>query len=340
MDFLKSIATIAGGIAAFAGVFLLLYFLVSKLPGRWRERLEGWPFILIAMVFAVGGLLISAIRTFVISLRDETGRKFVGIDNYKAIWSDTESRLSVVNSLFWVFVATFITVAIGLTIARYSDGIRGERLIKTMIFLPVAISLIGAGITWRFIYSERGVNFSAGLLNELTKALRIPPSFGGGAEGRNWMLERLWGPSTPPEWFPGFNTVLLIVIFVWAQAGIATTVLSAAIKGVPTELLEAARVDGGSKNEIFYKVTMPYIKGTVATVTSLVALASLKAFDIIFAASSGNFGTATLATQFYRKFYTQQNDGLGSAFAVLLFLSCYPIVVWNRRVQRHVDETM
>jgi alpha-glucoside transport system permease protein len=131
----------------------------------------------------------------------------------------------------------------------------------------------------------------------------------------------------------------LIVIFVWAQTGIATVVLSAAIKGVPQELVEAATVDGATRKEVFNKVTIPYIKGTIATVTSLVALASLKAFDTVAAATGGNFGTSTLANEFFNKKFTQGRDGAGAALAVLLFVLCFPIVVWNRRVQQQVEET-
>ncbi len=340
MEFLKNIGLIAAGVGGAVAIFLLLYALVNALPGKARERAQALPFIAFALIFAVGGLLVSAVGTVVASFHDDVnGKTFVGFDNYKIIWTDLDSRLAVVNSFMWVFVATFFAVGLGLTIARFSDGMRGERLAKTVIFLPVAISLVGAGITWKFIYAERGFSFNAGLLNELTKALHLPKSLGGGSVGRNWLLERGVGGITPPGWAPGFNTFLLIIIFIWAQTGIATVVLSAAIKGVPQELIEAATVDGATRGEVFRKVTVPYIKGTIATVTSLVALGSLKAFDTVQAATGGHFGTLTLATQFFNKKFTEGRDGAGAAVAVALFVLCFPIVVWNRRVQRHVEET-
>lgn len=340
MDFLKNIAVIVGGVAAFAGIFLALFFVVERLPRKLRDKLQALPFVLFAVIFAFGGLLVSAIGTVIASFHDDVnGKTFVGFENYQLMWTDAGIRLSIVNSFVWVFIGTAITVALGLTFARYADGMKGESLAKTLIFLPVAISLVGAGITWKFIYAERGFSFRAGLLNEVTKGLHLPESMGGGEEGRNWILERGIGALEPPSWAPGFNTILLIIIFIWSQTGIATVVLSAAIKGVPQELQEAATVDGATRGEVFRKVTLPYIKGTIATVTSLVALASLKAFDIVAAATGGRFGTSTLANEFYQKKFTEIRDGAGAALAVLLFLLCFPIVVWNRRVQRHVEET-
>jgi alpha-glucoside transport system permease protein len=340
MEFLKNIGMIVGGVAAFAGIFLLLYGLVRLLPERIRSKVEGLPFVIIALFFAFGGLLVSAIGTIVASFHDDvTGKDFVGFENYQLMWTDAGIRLSIVNSIAWVFIGTAITVALGLTFARYADGMKGESLAKTLVFLPVAISLVGAGITWKFIYAERGFSFRAGMLNEITKGLRLPENMGGGEEGRNWLIERGIGPLEPPEWAPGFNTILLIIIFIWSQAGIATVVLSAAIKGVPQELQEAATVDGATRGEVFRKVTIPYIKGTIATVTSLVALASLKAFDVVAASTGGRFGTSTLANEFYQKKFTEIRDGAGAALAVMLFVLCFPIVVWNRRVQRHIEET-
>jgi alpha-glucoside transport system permease protein len=334
-----TVFSIVVGLAGFGLLFLLLYILVENLPEALRDRLRALPFVLFALLFAIGGLLVSAVGTLVQSFKDDTtGREWVGFDNYQLMWEDAGIRLSIVNSIAWVFIGTAITVALGLTIARYSDGMKGESIAKTLVFLPVAISLVGAGITWKFIYAERGFSFQAGMLNTIARNLRLPKSLGGGEEGRNWLLERGFGGLEPPSWAPGFNTILLIIIFIWSQAGIATVVLSAAIKGVPAELQEAATVDGATKGEVFRKVTIPYIKGTIATVTSLVALGSLKAFDTVAAATGGRFGTSTLANEFYQKKFTEIRDGAGAALAVLLFLLCFPIVVWNRRVQKKIEE--
>jgi alpha-glucoside transport system permease protein len=356
MVIIKNVGLILAGIVGFAAFFLLLYGVANALPGKLREKAQAIPFIFMALMFAVGGLFVSAVVTVIASFKDDVnGKTWVGFDNYRWIWdwknTPVDSRLAVLNSFLWVFVGTLVTVALGLLLARFSDGMRGESLAKTLVFMPVAISLVGAGLTWKFIYAERGFSFKAGLLNEVTKGVRAPTWFAGPREeGRNWILERGYLTGNrgtagafqgfePPSWAPGFNTLLLIVIFVWAQTGIATVVLSAAMKGVPQELIEAATVDGATRSEVFRRVTIPYIKGTIATVTSLVALASLKAFDIVAGSSGGRFGTTTLANEFYNKKFTEIRDGAGAALAVALFVLCFPIVVWNRRVQRRVEET-
>jgi alpha-glucoside transport system permease protein len=392
MVFIKSVGLILGGIAGFAALFLVLYGLANALPKKAREKAQAVPFIFMALAFAVGGLLISAIGTIFASFKDDTnGKKWVGFEHYRWIWdwgnsATNDSRRAIFNSFIWVFVGTIVTVALGLVLARFADGMRGESIAKTLIFLPVAISLVGAGLTWRFVYAERSFSFKAGLLNEVTqikdplfgkqlpRAIRGPANKGD-EEGRNWILEEGYftgqrgvvneNGTKPFQGFerpklikapwtggwkqvgsnlaslaPGFNTLLLIIIFIWAQTGIATVVLSAAIKGVPQELVEAATVDGATRGEVFRRVSIPYIKGTIATVTSLVALASLKAFDILqSAAAGGKFGTTTLANEFYNKKFTEGRNGAGAALAVALFILCFPIVIWNRRVQRRVEET-
>jgi alpha-glucoside transport system permease protein len=332
--------SIVVGLGGFGLIFLVLYVVFEAFPKELSEKLRALPFVLTALLFAIGGLFVSAVGTVVQSFKDDTtGKEWVGLENYQGLWEDSGIRLSMVNTALWVFVGTAITVGMGLLIARFSDGMKFESIAKTLVFLPVAISLVGAGITWKFIYAERGFFFQAGMLNTIARNLGLPKSLGGGEEGRNWILERGAGGLTPPDWAPGFNSLLLIVIFIWAQTGIATVVLSAAIKGVPQELQEAATVDGATNGEVFRKVTIPYIKGTLATVTSLVALASLKAFDVVAAVTGGNFGTRTLAYEFFQKKFTEGRDGSGAAVAVLLFVLCFPIVVWNRRVQARVEET-
>ncbi len=162
----------------------------------------------------------------------------------------------------------------------------------------------------------------------------------GGDGLRSWFIERGFGGITPPKNAPGFNTFLLIVIFIWASAGFATVIFSAAIKGVPDSLIEAAKVDGATNRQAFYKVTLPYIRATIITVATTTTIAGLKAFDIIAATTGGNFGTGTIANQFYITKFVQGRDGLGSALAVVIFILVVPVVVLNRRAQRRAEEMM
>jgi alpha-glucoside transport system permease protein len=336
----RSFATIVIGLAAFGGVLLVFYAITMRLPGRWRERGQISVFLVPAVFFLLIGLLVPALRTIWLSLLndDPSARKFVGLKNYGEIFSGEGTRLTVFNNLIWVLVGAFGTTMFALMIARFADGIRGEKVAKSMIFIPTAVSLAGAGIIWRFVYAAPP--FKVGLLNQVTKAVPGLPDNLGGAGDRVWLLERGLAGVEPPATAPGFNTFLLIIIFIWASAGISTVILSAAIKGVPESLLEAAKVDGATDRQVFYKVTMPYIRSTLVTVTTLTTIAALKAFDIVAATTGGNFGTSTLANDFLNIIFLQRREGFGSALACLIFLLVIPVVVINRRSQKRAEELM
>ena len=219
---------------------------------------------------------------------------------------------------------------VGLAVARFADGIRGEKAAKSAIFIPGAISLVGAGVIWGFVYA--GPPFKVGLLNRLADTIPGLPSSMGGNGDRLWLLERGLGGADPPASLPGFNTLLLIIIFIWASAGFATVIFSAAIKGVPDSLIEAAKVDGATNRQAFYKVTLPYIRATIITVATTTTIGGLKAFDIVAATTGGRFGTSTIANEFYVTKFVQGRDGLGSALAVVIFILVVPVVVMNRQV--------
>ena len=338
-DLFSTLLTIAVGLGAFATVLVVAYGLASFLPGRWRERGFITVFLGPAVLFLTIGLLAPAIRTIYMSLMSDSSvnRKFVGLKHYGEILSGRDTRLTVINNLTWVVVGTLLTTIFALTVARFADGMKGERAAKSLIFIPTAVSLAGAGIIWKFVYAD---NSRQGLLNAVTKAVPgLPKSFGGTGRA-NWVLNRNFGPFDPPSNAPGFNTFLLIVIFVWASAGIATVFFSAAIKGVPESLIEAAKVDGATNRQAFYKVTLPYIRGTIITVMTVTTIAALKAFDIVAAVTGGRFGTSLLATSFLDTIFLQQREGLGSAIACVIFILVIPFVVISRRAQLRAQEML
>jgi alpha-glucoside transport system permease protein len=339
-DLFNTLVTIVVGLGALAGALLLFYWLTTLLRGRWRERGQIAVFMVPAIIFLIAGLLVPALRTIFLSLYSDNrpGPTFVGLRHYGEIFQGRDTRLTVFNNLTWVVVGAFGTTLFALTIARFADGIKGEKAAKSLIFIPTAISLAGAGLTWRFIYAAPP--FKVGLLNQVTNAIPGLPGNMGGNGDQNWVLERSFGGITPPATAPGFNTFLLIIIFIWAGAGIATVILSAAIKGVPESLQEAARVDGATDRQVFYKVTLPYIRSTLVTVTTLTTIAALKAFDIVAAVSGGRFGTSTLANDFLNIIFLQRREGLGSAIACLIFVLVIPVVVVNRRSQKRAEELM
>ena len=337
-DLISAIVTVAIAIGGLLGLLGGLYWLTSKVPKKWQEGLRSWVFLLPAMVAMIVGLLIPAIRTMYLSLLDDNGDKFVGFSNYSDVFTTRGTRLTVFNSMMWVFVGTTVTVIVGLAVARFADGMRGEKAAKSAIFIPGAISLVGAGIIWKFVYD--GPPFEVGMLNSITKSIPGLPDSMGGQGDRIWLLERGFGGAEPPGSAPGFNTFLLIVIFIWASAGFATVIFSAAIKGVPDELIEAARVDGATDKQAFYKVTLPYIRSTIVTVATTIVIGGLKAFDIVAATTGGRFGTSTIANEFYVTKFVQGRDGLGSALAVLIFVLVIPVVIMNRQAQRRAEEMM
>ncbi len=335
-DVFGAFVTVMVGLAFLAAVLGGLYFLTRYLPGGWRERTQMWLFVGPAIFLVFVGLFVPALRTLWVSLRDDTGKKWIGLDNFREILSGKGTRLIFFNSFAWVIGGTLFVVIVGLAIARFADGMRGEKVAKSLIFVPAAIALAGAGIIWKFVYA--GPPFKVGLLNQVTGAIpRLPASLGGDGD-KLWLVDRNIGGVVPPSSAPGTNTFLLIVIFIWSAAGLATVFFSAAIKGVPEPLIEAARVDGATKRQVFYKVTLPYISATIVAVATITAIGALKVFDIVAATTGGNFGTSTIANEFYSVYFVQGRNGFGSAFAVLLFLLLIPVVVMNRRAQKRAEE--
>ena len=295
-------------------------------------------FLLPASVLLIIGLVVPAIRTIYVSFLDNNSKKFVGFDNFNEIFTTAGTRLTVINSLTWVFVGTTLVVIVGLIVARFADGMRGEKAAKSAIFIAGAVSLVGAGVIWRFVYA--GPPLEVGLLNQVTNAIPGLPTSMGGDGTQNWLHRARLRRCHSAGQRPRLQHLLLIVIFIWASTGFATVIFSAAIKGVPDSLIEAAKVDGATNRQAFYKVTLPYIRATIITVATTTTIAALKAFDIIAATTGGNFGTGTIANQFYVTKFVQGRDGMGSALAVVIFILVIPVVVMNRRAQSRAEEMM
>ena len=322
-----ALLTVVLGLGGFVGALLLIYAATNVLPKRFRERGQIAVFLGPALILLVLGLAIPAVRSVWISLHSDTkGFPFGGLANYKYIFTGRNGRTAVINSVLWVVVGGTLSTLIGLTIARYADGLKGERVLKSLIFIPITLSLAGAGIIWKFVYD--GPPFNYGLLNAVTKAIPGWPKGLGGDGQRLWLLEH----------GAYMNTILLVIILIWVQTAFATIILSAAIKGVPEALGEAAQVDGANSRQVFYKITLPYIRPALLTVISLGAIGALKAFDIVQATTGGRFGTSTIANESYDTFFTQNRDGLGSALAVVLFILVIPVVVLNQRGQKLAAE--
>ncbi len=217
----------------------------------------------------------------------------------------------LLNTLLWIIIAPVLTTGLGLGIALLVDRMKRQAVYKSLIFMPMAISFVGASIIWKFVYDSRDPSQpQIGLLSQIVIALgwKHPP---------NWIL---WQP---------FNTFLLMVILIWVQTGFAMVVLSAAIKAIPEEILEAARMDGATGVRQFFWVTIPMIRNTLIVVLTTVMITTLKIFDIVRTMTGGNFGTQVLANEMYSQAFEQYNIGRGSALAVILFLAVLPLVGYN-----------
>lgn len=308
-----AIVAILWGVGGVAVLFTLSNWLVEKLPDVWRARIQPFIFVGPALVMLGWFLFLPTIRTFYQSFFDKTTTNFVGLDNYKYAFTNNAMLEAFTNNMIWLVAGTFLSVSAGLLIAVLADRSKFENIAKSLIFLPMAISFVGAGIIWKFVYAfqPKGKE-QIGLLNALVTGV--------GGDPVNWIIQRPW------------NTFFLIIVFVWLQTGFAMVLFSAALKGVPGDILEAARIDGANEMQIFFRIIIPTIMGTIITVSTTVIIATLKVFDIVFVmASGGQYGTDVIANEQYKQFFQFGNYGTGSAIAIVLLIVTIPVMIYNLR---------
>jgi alpha-glucoside transport system permease protein len=271
-----------------------------------------------AVLLLALGLIYPTVATIYQSFFDKTTTTFVGLDNYAWVFTNPEGFWSVVNTLIWVLVAPVLSTIIGLTYAVFIDKARGEKYLKSLVFMPMAISFVGAGIIWKFIYDNRQGE-QVGLLNA------IVTMFGG----------------QPVSWLdaqPLINTLLLLVVFIWTQTGFAMVILSAAIKGVPTEQMEAAELDGTNAWQRFRNVTVPGIRSSLIVVLTTIAIGSLKVYDIVAVMTGGRANTTVLGFEMVNQQQRFQSYGHSAALAVVLFLFVLPLIIYNANQMRKQRE--
>jgi len=301
-----------------AGVFFLYWAMnwaVDALPERFREGVRPYVFVGPAMVILAVFLVYPVINTILISLGDAQGEGFVGLDNYRFVFTDSSMLRAIRNTAGWIIIVPLVGVSVGLAFAALTDRLRrGEAVAKSLIFLPMAISFVGAAVVWRLVYSFRpeGFGTNIGLLNGIKSGLGMSPT--------PWLQQDPW------------NNLLLMVIMIWMQTGFAMVVLSAAIKSVPDEIIEAARIDGASEFQVFRRIVVPSIAPTIAVVTTYMIINAMKVFDIVFVIGDPRTNkTEVIAERMIQWFFISNNDGRGGAIAVVLFLAIIPVMVWNVR---------
>jgi alpha-glucoside transport system permease protein len=313
---LTALITVVIGIGAALLLFYALNKIAEVLPDKWEERLKPLLYILPAFAAIVIYLIYPAILTVINSFKDRSSTEWVGLQNYDDLLTDPGFQDTIFNTLLWILVVPAATVILGLAIATLADrlGPSGEKLSKTVIFLPMAISMVGAATIWRFVYYAAPAGQpQIGLMNATLGAFGMDPVA--------WLQQSEYH----------FNSFLLMVVLLWSQVGFAMVLLSAAVKGVPGDTLEAARIDGASERQIFFKVVVPQIKGTIITVFITVLIGVMKVFDIVYVMTNGNFNTNVLGNEFWNQLSTNFNNGAAAAIVVILMIAVIPIMWYQVR---------
>ena len=335
-----TIVAIIWGVGGVAVLYWVFNGIVERLPDEWTQRLQPFVFVGPALVILIWYLTLPVYRTFWLSLFWRDGfpegfsvfapwtwpealqsPAFVGLGNYIAIFSERLLQEAIRNNIMWIIFGSTTSVAMGLLVAWLADRSKFERISKSLIFLPMAISFVGASVIWNFIYEVRPAGApQIGLLNAIVVA------FGGSPHPWDkWVAIAPW------------NNLFLIIIVVWLQTGFSMVLFSAALKGIPEEIIEAARVDGATEMQVFFRIMIPYIMGTIITVWTTIVIFTLKIFDVVWVMTGGQFGTHVIATQFYRQSFTARNSGFGSAIAIILLITVIPVMIYNLRQFRETE---
>jgi alpha-glucoside transport system permease protein len=302
---------------------------LSKLPRfRWqgnknRGRFGVWLWLAPALIIISVFLVYPVIDTFRISLMNSNSSKFVGIENYIYVFSDKATTTALLNNLLWLVLFTLLAVGLGVIIAVLTGRVRYEAAAKAIIFIPMAISFVAAGVIWKFIYAYRPEGFSQiGLLNAVGTGVGLPPVA--------WLVDQqiaYTGTQLPSPLHT--NNFALIFVGVWMWTGFAMVILSAGLKSIPNDIMEAARVDGATEWQIFWRIILPILGPTIAVVATTLIIQALKIFDVIWVMTSGNYGTDVVSTLMYKDMFNFNNFGHAGALAVILLLAVLPIMLIN-----------
>ncbi|SDG30075.1 carbohydrate ABC transporter permease [Alloyangia pacifica] len=319
---LQAVLTIVIGLGGCIGYFWFSNQLFDKVlfPARGpnigrnirrAEMIRPWLFLFPA-IFALGlYLAYPVVATFWLSLTDrDQGGAFVGLANYQQMLREAKFWEAIRNNMLWLVVVPAASTAFGLLAAQLTDRISWGNIAKSLIFMPMAISFVGASVIWKLVYDFRPIGQEQiGILNAFWVWL--------GGEPQTWLTITPW------------NNFLLMVVLIWIQTGFAMVILGAALRGIPEETVEAAIVDGANPFQIFFKIKVPQIRSTIVVVWTTITLVVLKIFDIVLAMTNGQWQTQVLANYMYDKLFRAFDWGVGSAAAMVIMLLVSPILVWN-----------
>lgn len=294
--------------------------LVRRLPKKSQPSVRPWIWVGPAIVWVGLILVYPMVGTIVRSLFDRKGGSFVGLGNFTRLLTDGGILIVLRNNVLWLLLYPGLVLVFGLLLAVLSDRVRYEKSVKSLIFMPMAISFVAMSIIWQFVYYYKDPSESqTGTLNAILVNI-----FHG--QPITWIQDSR------------FNNFALIFIGVWGATGFAMVILSAALKGIPGELLEAARVDGANEVTIFRKVILPLMMPTIVVVGTTMVIFALKAFDVVYVMTAGNYNTDILARRMYSELYNAGNNANASTLAVVLLLAVVPVLIFNLRQFRAVEE--
>ena len=300
------------GVGGILLLYIVMDYSVNLLPDRWQARVRPWVYLTPMLAILGFYLVFPTINTIYISFLDSKSENFAGFENYVWAFTSQDMHTAFRNNVLWIIIVTSTTVGFGLLFAVLMDRVRYESVAKSLVFLPIAISMVGASVIFRFIYAFKPAHVpQIGLLNAFVVRL--------GAEPVGWLVET------------ATNNFSLMAVMVWLQAGFATVILSAALKSIPQEIIEAAKVDGANEWQIFWRIVIPMISSTIAVVSTTMVINVLKVFDIVLVLTNGNRGTEVLANRMVKEMFDFRNFGRGSAVAVILLIAIIPVMIVNIR---------
>lgn len=320
---LQAVVAILAGVGGTALLFYVLNLTVEGLPQRAEIVLKPYMFVLPAVLFIGLFLIYPTVQTIVYSFADDESQAWVGLQNYQDVLGDPDFRETLFNNLLWILIVPAVTVAMGLLVAVLADKLTAnwEKTSKSIIFLPMAISFVGAATIWRFVYDQDVGATQIGLQNAIIGVLGFDPV--------SWLQVEEFN----------INDMLLMVILIWLQVGFSMVLLSAAIKSVPEETIEAARIDGASEMQTFFRVVVPQIRGTLITVFITVLILVMKVFDVVYVMTGGDFGTNVIGLEFFLQIFQFGNNGIASAIVVLLMIAVIPVLIYQVRHFREEEAT-
>jgi alpha-glucoside transport system permease protein len=315
--YVQLVLVLVGVPAALVGYIALVEWVVQRLPDKRQPQVRPWLWIGPAVALLTFFLVYPTLNTIYLSLLNAKSTSFVGLVNYGYALTNGDMLLAMRNNVLWLVFFTGVTVALGLIIAVLTDRVPYEAAAKALIFLPMAISSVAAGVIWKFMYDYRPAGQAqTGTLNAIVSAFGVKP--------QPWLIQQPW------------NNGFLIFVGVWMMAGFAMVILSAGLKGISDEVLEAARVDGANEWNVFWQIKIPLLSSTIAVVATTVVIAALKTFDIVYVMTSGNFGTDVVARRMIEELFSTRDYGRASAIAVILLLAIIPIMIIN--IQRFREQ--